>query len=217
MPDPAGASGQANWRLILARTLPQVDLFVPSVEELLFMLHRVRFDELTSSVGAAGMLEALTPDEIVALADEALDMGAKMVLLKMGTLGLYLRTEAALSDIGRGAPSGLPAWAGRQLWVSCYQPDRVASTVGTGDAAIAGFLAALLRGASPGQALNVAAATGACCVEEPGALEGVRPWGETLVRVEAGWARLPLDPAGTGWVWDGQDGVWRGPADRVQV
>ncbi len=197
--------------------MPHVDIFVPSVEELLFMLRRVRFDELTARVGAAGVLEALTLDEIVSLADEALGMGAKMVMLKMGTLGLHLRTGTALSGLGRGAPSGLPAWAGRQLWVPCFQPDRVASTVGTGDAAIAGFLAALLRGASPGLALNVAAATGACCVEEPGALEGVRPWEETLARVRAGWDRLPLDLAASGWDWDAEDEVWQGTSDKTGV
>ena len=190
---------------------------MPSVEELLFMLRRVRFDELTARVGAAGVLKALILGEIVSLADEALGMGAKMVLLKMGTLGLHLRTGTALSGLGRGTPSGLPAWAGRQLWVPCFQPDRVTSTVGTGDAAIAGFLAALLRGALPGLALNVAAATGACCVEEPGALEGVRPWEETLARVEAGWTRLPLDLAVSGWLWDNEAGVWQGPTDRSQV
>ena len=216
MPDPAGASGLANWRLILARTLPHVDLFLPSVEELLFMLRREQFDRLTAEVGAAGMLESLAVEEIVSLADEALGMGAKGLLLKMGTRGLHLRTTA-LSGIGRGTLSDLERWTNRQLWAPCFQPDVVTSTVGTGDAAIAGFLAALLRGASPELALNVGAATGACCVEEPGALEGVRPWEETLARIGAGWERLPLELAAAGWVWDSTSEVWQGPADRAQV
>jgi sugar/nucleoside kinase (ribokinase family) len=215
MPDPAGTSGQVDWELILARTLPHVDLFVPSIEELLFMLRRARFDLLTAEVGTARVLEALTEEDVASLSREALGMGAKVVLLKMGTRGLYLRTGAALSGMGRAAPKDLAAWADRQLWVPSFRPGRVVSTVGTGDAAIAGFLAALLRGAAPERALKVAAATGACCVEEPGALGGVRPWVETLARIESDWDRLPLDLAHTGWQWNAEARVWQGPEDRV--
>jgi sugar/nucleoside kinase (ribokinase family) len=215
MPDAAGPSGQANWQLILTRTLPYVDLFLPSVEELLFMLRRERFDQLTAQVGAANVLGALAVEEIVSLADEALAMGAKVVLLKTGTRGLYLRTATTLSEPGRGAPTDLAAWANRQLWTPCFRPDVVVSTVGTGDAAIAGFLAAMLRDTFPALALNVAVATGACCVEVAGALGGVRDWEETLARIKAGWARLPLEFQSCGWVWDGGSAVWHGPADRA--
>jgi len=213
MPDPAGPSGQADWQFILAHTLPYVDLFLPSVEELLFMLRRDRFDQLTAQVGTANVLGALAVEEIVSLADEVLAMGAKIVLLKMGRRGVYLRTATTLSEPGRGAPTDLTAWANRQLWAPCFRPDVVMSTVGTGDAAIAGFLAAVLRDASPSLALNVAAATGACCVEVAGALGGVRSWEETLARIEAGWARLPLELESFGWVWDSSATVWRAPAD----
>ena len=216
MPDPAGPSGQANWQLILARTLPYVDLFLPSVEELLFMLRRERFDQLTAQVGAANVLEALTVEEIVSLADEALAMGAKIVLLKMGIRGVYLRTATTLSDLGRAEPTELAAWANRQLWAPCFRPNVVVSTVGTGDAAIAGFLAAMLRDTPPSLALNVAVGTGACCVEVAGALGGIRSWEETLARIEAGWARLPLELASWGWVWGDGTAVWHGPADTFR-
>jgi sugar/nucleoside kinase (ribokinase family) len=216
MPDPAGPSGQADWQLILTHTLPYVDLFLPSVEELLFMLRRDRFDQLTAQVGTANVLGALAVEEIISLAKEALAMGAKIVLLKMGMRGVYLRTATTLSELGRGAPTGLTAWASRQLWAPCFRPNVVVSTVGTGDTAIAGFLAAVLRDASPSLALNVAAATGACCTEVAGALGGVRGWEETLARIEAGWARLPLRLELFEWVWDSSATVWRGPADGAR-
>ncbi|UCC65576.1 MAG: carbohydrate kinase family protein, partial [Anaerolineae bacterium] len=84
MPDPAGPSGQVNWQAILRATLPYVDLFMPSAEEWLFMADRRRFEELTASAGPAGMLAALRVDEIRALGSQALDMGAKFVVLKLG-------------------------------------------------------------------------------------------------------------------------------------
>jgi sugar/nucleoside kinase (ribokinase family) len=194
-----------------------VDLFVPSVEELLFMLRRERFDQLTARVGAAHLLEALSIQEIVSLADEALAMGTKVVLLKMGIRGLYLCTASSPADLGRGTPTDLAAWTNRQLWAPSFQPNAVASTVGTGDAAIAGFLAAMLWDRSPAVALNVAGATGACCVEVAGALGGVQPWDQTLARIEAGWARLPLDLEPFGWAGGDEDGVWRGPAEHSRA
>jgi sugar/nucleoside kinase (ribokinase family) len=215
MPDPAGPSGQANWQVVLARTLPHVDLFMPSVEELFFMLRRERFEQLTAQVGVANVLEALPIEEIVSLTDEVLAMGARILLLKMGTRGAYLSTAATLSELGRGAPVDLGAWTGRQLWVPCFQPRAVVSTVGTGDAAIAGFLASILRGVEPALALAVAVGAGACCVEKAGALSGVMTWQETLARIGAGWTRLPLDLEASGWQWDVGAGVWHGPDDRT--
>lgn len=214
MPDPSGPGGLVDWRAVLARTLPSVDFFVPSVEELLFMLRRERFEQLTARAGAAGLLGALAVEEILALAEEALAMGARIVLLKMATRGLYLRTAPALPDLGRGAPADPAAWTGRQMWAPAFRPDAVVSTVGTGDAAIAGFLAAVLRGAAPALALRVAAACGAACVEQAGALAGVSAWPETLARIEAPWDQMPLDLGPDGWTPDGDSGVWLGPAEQ---
>ena len=41
-PDPDGDAGRVDWRQLLEDTLPLVDVFVPSIEELLFMLDRDR-------------------------------------------------------------------------------------------------------------------------------------------------------------------------------
>ena len=46
MPDPTRPAGQADWPAILARALPLVDLFVPSAEELLFMLDRQTYERI---------------------------------------------------------------------------------------------------------------------------------------------------------------------------
>ncbi len=39
-PDPAHPSVQVDWRAIFKATLPYVDIFLPSIEELLMALHR---------------------------------------------------------------------------------------------------------------------------------------------------------------------------------
>jgi sugar/nucleoside kinase (ribokinase family) len=210
MPDPAGASGRVDWHALLANALPHVDFFVPSAEELLFMLRRERFEELAGRVGTQGLLSALLPAEIVSLAGEALQLGARVVVLKLHTRGLCLCTAAEIGELGRAVPvEAVPSWAGRRLWAPAFRPEREVSTVGSGDAAIAGFLAALLRGSPPARALQSAAAVGASCVEATGALSGVRSWAETLSRLDAGWPRLPLDLAQHGWSWLPERGVWR--------
>lgn len=209
MPDPAGPAGRVDWRAILARALPHADLFVPSAEELLFMLRRASFDELTARAGPAGLLAALSPADVLSLAAEALDMGARLVLLKLGTRGLCLCTAAQPGDLGRALPPpAAAAWAGLRLWAPAFRPGAVVSTVGSGDAAIAGFLAALLRGSPPARALQAAAAAGACCVEVAGALGGVRPWDETLARIDAGWEPVALDLTEHRWRWAVEAGVW---------
>ncbi len=196
MPDPAGPSGQVDWTAIMRQVMPYVDLFMPSAEEWLFMTRRARFDELSARVGAAGMLAALTVQDIRDLAQRALDMGARVVVLKLGERGLYLRSAQDLGDLGRAAPTDLDAWRGRELWAPCFIPDRLVGTTGAGDATIAGFLAALLHDATPERALIIATAVGACNVEAADALSGVRSWEETIARINAGWQQARLDLVG---------------------
>ena len=57
LPDPQSPAGQVDWRDWLTHVLPTVDLYLPSIEETLFMLDRPRFDALLSS-DASGMEEA---------------------------------------------------------------------------------------------------------------------------------------------------------------
>lgn len=222
MPDPNSVAARADWHAILKATLPYVDIFVPSVEELLLMLRRPLFEQLTKKVGHARLLDAVPPDVISELGKSLLAMGAKMVGLKVGYRGLYLRTAEAevLAQMGRAEPPKLMTWAERELWAPCFET-RVIGTTGAGDATIAGFLLGLLRGMSPYATLSAACAVGACSVEAADAISGVQSWPETLLRIANGWPRLlpegkkssPLDMKHFGWRWDEQHEVWVGKED----
>jgi sugar/nucleoside kinase (ribokinase family) len=193
-PDAQGPGGQVNWRSVMEHTLPYVDVFLPSLDEMLFMLHRL---PPTSS-----------PDSIVSeSAAELLAMGTRIVVLKLGDRGLYLRTGSqSLPDL----PAG---WENRELWVPCFQPDCLAGTNGAGDATIAGFLAAILYGLPAETALTSAVAVGACNVEATDALGGIRSWEETQARINRGWARSSLRIEAPGWRWDNAVQCWIGPQD----
>jgi sugar/nucleoside kinase (ribokinase family) len=86
----------------------------------------------------------------------------------------------------------------------------VVGTTGSGDATIAGFLSAFLRGMSPAEAINAAIAVGACNVEAADALSGLRSWDETLDRIRGGWQKYPVQIESQGWEWDADQELWVG-------
>ena len=73
MPDPRSEAGQVDWKALLQRVLPYVDLFLPSRDEMELML------------GLKGTLGEL--------AGQLRSWGAGVVGLKLGDQGLYVRTE----------------------------------------------------------------------------------------------------------------------------
>ena len=89
----------------------------------------------------------------------------------------------------------------------------MAGTTGAGDATVAGFLAAMLRGFPPDDAATVACAVGACNVEAADAIGGVHTWNETLARIAQGWKRKSLPLSLEKWVLHNSNGVWYGPHD----
>ena len=147
-----------------------------------------------------------------------LGMGAKIVAIKMGEQGLYLRSSeaATLANLGRCKISNIKAWAEREIWAPCFVA-QVAGTTGAGDATIAGFLLGILRDMSPQATLTSACAVGACSVETVDAVSGVRSWTETQKRLAAGWPRLPiaLDMTRAGWRWDDTEQVWVGTSRSI--
>ena len=217
MPDPDSAAGRADWQAIIAAALPYVDVFVPSAEEILFMLHRPLFEQFAALPDTVRPLQHITPALVSEMGRQLLSLGAKIVALKLGERGLYLRTAGAgvLSRMGQ-YKIDVAAWANRELWMPCFAAD-VVGTTGAGDATIAGFLTGFTFGETPEQALETACAVGACSVEAVDAISGIRTWSQIALRLAKGWPQLPLalDIAQAGWRWDAEDNVWIGPRDGL--
>ncbi len=211
LPDPSSAGGQANWAAILNATLPAVDLFLPSIEEILYMLRRETYDSLHQSAPNGDILPLITPQLLSGISQQLLDAGAKIVLIKLGHRGLYLRTgsPSAIKSMGRARPSAPADWANKELWAPVYQVE-MAGTTGAGDATIAGFLSGLLRDMSPEETVSAATAVGACNVEAADGLSGLRSWDETMQRIEAGWPRQTLKIDAPGWQFDDRHQMWKG-------
>ncbi len=200
MPDPGSTSGKADWQRILARTLPHVDIFLPSADELLYMIDR----------DAYGLGDDLDGARISSLGERLLEMGVAIGGVKLGSRGLYFRT-ADRERLAKALPFiDAAAWADRELWFPIYKVPMVGAT-GAGDTTIAGFLASLLRGLSPEEAGTMANKVGAMNVQAADALSGLRDW-ETTRATMAQVVQVPVEARAEGWrLADG--GFLIGPAD----
>lgn len=104
--DPDTDAGKANWEKILSDVMPYVDFFVPSVEELCFMLDRDRFNEWQERAGGGDITEVLDPEkDIRPLAEKCMKLGAKVLLLKCGKPGMYFCSAGADVLTGGSKPT----------------------------------------------------------------------------------------------------------------
>jgi len=213
MPDPNGESGKVDWQTILGKTLPHTDLFMPSLDELLFVLDRPLYEKSKASDSIAAFLTT-EPGLLSSLGERLLELGAGVVLIKLGECGLYLRSAALerIQRLGRAQPPDPAIWANRELWAPPFRV-QVVGTTGSGDATIAGFLSALLRGFSPERALALAVAVGGSNVEAADALSGVPGWEKLIERIQKGWERLILIQEPTGWRWSSDRELWLSERD----
>jgi sugar/nucleoside kinase (ribokinase family) len=96
--------------------------------------------------------------------EEILSLGPKMVVLTMGAQGSCVATRRGTLEV--------PAAPVR----------KVMDTTGSGDAYVSGFLAAFIRGATPGEAAMVGARNAAAVLEKVGSQPGLCTWEEQLWR-----------------------------------
>ncbi len=135
------------WMQKIAPALPYTDYFLPSYEEA---------KEL-----ADGRED---PDDIARF---LIDKGVKVVGLKMGDRGCYIRAAD-------GDHLSIPA-------LKVYAID----ALGAGDSFVAGFLTGLVQGWDIEDCGRFAVAVGSCCVQALGATTGIRSFNETLKVMES--------------------------------
>jgi sugar/nucleoside kinase (ribokinase family) len=215
-PDPQSQAGQVDWQEILRRSLPFVDAFLPSLDELLYMLDRQRYEHLRRDCGDDRLADGIDGAELENLVDRLFSYGAAMVAVKLGDQGLYLGTTADASrweELASGIPALAAAeWLGRSVVIPCFEVEAVGTT-GSGDATVAGFLMGLLEYGTLFQTLEAAVAVGACSVERVDATSGIPAWEDVQQRLTAGWAHSPVRVALPDWAFMPESGTWHGPRD----
>jgi len=189
--DPAAEAADADWEKILEKTLPDVDFFVPSVEELCFMLDRERYEAWVQKADGGDVADILSIEDIKPLGEKVMGMGAKVVLIKCGALGMYYRTDSKehMSGLCDILNLSVETWAGKEGFEASYEPEAVVSGTGAGDVSIAAFLAAVLQEEPLEDAVHLAAAAGACCVASHDALSGLKSLAELKDKIAGGWTK----------------------------
>ncbi|MGO8686706.1 MAG: carbohydrate kinase family protein [Candidatus Dormibacteria bacterium] len=140
---PGSSAAQVDWRLLLERTAPWVDLLSPSVDDV---------------VSALGVARPGSLSEERELGRALLAMGSAAVLLTDGERGMHLFTAGVerLSRAGRCLSDRPEAWADRELYLPASSSGPLATT-GAGDAASAGLLYGVLARAGADEAAALAA------------------------------------------------------------
>ena len=173
--DPESEAGKIDWKLILKKVLPYVDFFVPSFEELCFILDRDNYNRLAALGGDMAKNIDIEKD-VKPLADELLNLGCKVVLIKCGIQGMYYKTANAdqIKKVGERIELNVDDFAEKEGMQPCIEAEKVLSATGAGDTSIAAFLASVLRGKPIEQCVKLAAAEGACAVTTYDALSGLK-------------------------------------------
>lgn len=182
-------ASRTDWAKLLERVVPYVDFFVPSIEELGYMMDRARYEEWNRRADGRDITLILDiENDVKPLADRLIRWGAKCVLIKCGVAGMYLRTAESkkMAEID----SQFASWGNLDLFEKSYVPDQVLSGTGAGDTSIAAFLKAAIDGYVPERCLQLAAGTGASCVTAYDTLSGLISFEEMIRRIEHGWAKL---------------------------
>ena len=217
MPDPASPSGRTDWKLILQNVAPYVDLLLPSIDEITFMLDRPLFEKTKARPPHGRTAGAYPPHEVAKISDTLLSMGFKIVLLKCGVAGAFLRTASAdrIAAMGKSRPSDVESWSDRQIWAPSFSAENFASALGAGDSTVAGFLCALIRGFSPEDSLTIANILGWQNVHAVDALTGITDFDTVLQILKSPNMprnQIPLQPPD--WTYSKTHKLYHGPQDR---
>jgi len=190
-PDKTSEAAQQDWNVIFGKTLPYTDIFVPSIEEMLLLMDLPYYEKLKAKDD--DILENLEFEKVTGLADKLLGMGAKIVVLKCGTRGYYVKTagEHELARMGRARPDNYKEWANKEIYSGIYEVENVKSATGAGDCSIAGFLAGIINSHTPEMSTCIACAAGADSVTEFSAAGGIVALEKVVARIEDGWKKKP--------------------------
>ncbi|HJX71422.1 MAG TPA: carbohydrate kinase family protein [Bacteroidales bacterium] len=212
LPDVNSRAGQIDWLTILNNWIPLTDIMVPSAEEIFYFLYKDKFLKKKANLGPKeSVLDHMTVSEISELGNDLIKMGTAIAMVKCGHRGLYIRTANIdrLKKLGAAGCADFENWANRELWFPVYEEEKFVGALGSGDSAIAGFLAAFVWGHTVESCLKYANAAGSMNVTVPDGLSWNKGFDDLTKRINAGWKTkdLKIDDKG----WKLERGFWVGP------
>ena len=185
--DPESETADIDWNKRLSEVLPYVDLFMPSIEELCFMLDREKYYEMQKRGSDDVCLYLSVSEDVIPMAEKVLNLGCKGVLIKCGAAGLFLMTadSSRMKELSENV--SVEKWADKKIFQNSYVPDRILSGTGAGDTSIAAFIYGMCNEMSPEDTLKIAAGTGASCITEYDTLSGLLSIEALKNKIQNGW------------------------------
>jgi len=215
LPDVDGYGDKIDWYSVVKNWVPLTDIMVPSAEEIFYFLYKDKFLEKKKNLRhGETVLDNMTVNEISAIGRDLIEMGTAIAMVKCGHRGLYIRTAGKdrLSKLGAAQCGDVENWADRELWFPVYQEEKFVGALGSGDSAIAGFLAAFVRGHTIESCLRYANAAGSMNVTVPDGLTWNKGFDDLTRRIKAGWKTKELKITEPGWKKERE--FWVGPHNR---
>lgn len=168
-------AGKADWRKILKRVLPYVDIFLPSFEEIYLMLYRDEYLNKMKEFPEMKMEQIFSIEIAEKIASELLQMGVGIVVIKCGEKGSYLKCGSLkrIENFGKSRPENAKIWEDKEIFTSPYDVKNIVSTNGAGDTFVAGFLDGFLRNITPEETINFASASAAYKISHTDGLKDI--------------------------------------------
>jgi len=170
-----------------------VDIFLPSIDELVYMIDRENFAQFDKDLTNGVPLGGVSREKLDEYSEQLVGLGAAIVVIKLGNCGLYIyvtpdKNRLAPGAFGRSYFPEIVSWTDKKLYEACFEA-KVAGAIGAGDCTIAGFLAGILNKQTLEEAAASAVGSGACNVEKPDALSGIPNWNNLQKRIALGWKK----------------------------
>ncbi len=210
LPDHASESGQVDWLDVMQKTLPYVDIFLPSAEEALYVFDREEFNRVKHDAGARDFTSALDLEKVCALGQRILDMGCAVAGVKCGEKGMYIQTASAkrLARMEQTLGTKPAEWANQALFQESYHVADFKSALAAGDTAIAGFLAAALLGKNVFDAARAACMAGALCCAAYDAVSALPDMGTLMKLIDKNPDKNRYDALETAFQFDWERKTW---------
>ncbi len=211
LPDPSSESGKLDWKSILREVLPYVDIFCPSLEEALYMALPEDYRYFREKNQKADFIDLYDPAHLPQVGKVLTGMGCAMTFVKCGLLGCYLKTGGAdkIIHIGKARPENAEEWSSKEILVPAFHIEKVASTTGCGDSAVAAFLVSFLKGFSPEDAVRNACGAGALTASVYDSLSGLKSIEEIAGKIAKGWELIKNFSVKKPWIWDVEQNIFR--------
>jgi sugar/nucleoside kinase (ribokinase family) len=177
------------------------------------MLDQEKYFQIKKQAGIRDVIDFIEQDDYRRLAKMCLDLGAQMVAFKAAHKGIYFYSGKIQAK--NNVPKNAENWSNRELWSPPFRIEKIASATGSGDSAIAGFLAAIARGKDVEAALNYANCTGYQNLHELDAISGIKSWDETTQMLnEKKLIKFDISLDENHWKWNAEHQLWVGSADK---